>query len=454
MTQPSRFYVFLLFCFTFITVSSTVFAQSQIDVARDNSPLSRLGIGDVYKPYLAAAEAMGGTSTTQHDPFQLSILNPASSAFLKATAYEVGIYAKRANIKGSSGTTTANSGSLSHFALGFPLKNQINEILDRRKKSDWDFGMSLALTPYSIVGYNIRGKLPLPTVGGVNYIYQGNGGLYKIQWGNSVKYKGFAFGAMIGHVFGKTAYNRAITFDSLSAAYTTQYNDNTRYNGFLWNIGAIYDYAFMKKGDNGKMEPNGKHLSFGAYLNPATAFNTSNYQLITKRNTNYNANLTDTISSPTEKLGVGKLPLEFSVGMAYEQENKLKLALNYTATSWSNYSNEQKVESLLNSYRLGVGGEYTPDAASYNSYGRKIRYRFGAFTGTDPRSLKNQQFKTQGVTFGIGLPIILPRQTLSFVNIGLELGKTTNDYFSSNYTRLNLAFTLDDNSWFYKQRFK
>jgi hypothetical protein len=454
MTQPSRFYVLFFFLLTFSPAINRLFAQAQIDVARDNSPLSRLGVGDIYNPYLAAAGAMGGTATTFHDGFQLSILNPASSAFLRATAYEVGIYGNRAKLKSSTGEATSNSGSISHFSLGFPLKNQINEVLDRRKKSDWDFGMHLALTPYSVVGYNIRGKLLLDGVGGVNYIYQGTGGLYKIQWGNSVKYKGFAAGLMVGHIFGKTAYDRAITFDSLSASYVTQYKDNTRYNGFIWNVGVMYDHAFMKKGDKGKMEPNGKHLTFGAYVTPATSFRTSNYQSVTKRNTSYDANKTDTISSPAEKLGIGKMPLEFSVGIAYEKEAKLKLAANYTVTSWSNYTNEQKSESLLNSYRFAVGGEYIPDAASYNSYGKKLRYRFGGFLGTDPRSVKNQQFKTQGVTLGLGLPIILPRQTLSFVNLGVEFGKLSNDFFSSNYTKLNLAFTLDDNSWFYKQRFK
>jgi hypothetical protein len=60
-----------------------------------------------------------------------------------------------------------------------------------------------------------------------------------------------------------------------------------------------------------------------------------------------------------------------------------------------------------------------------------------------------------GVTLGIGLPVILPRQQTSFVNLALEIGKIGADSpIEETYVRFTAGFTLNDNTWFYKRRFE
>ena len=46
----------------------------------------------------AHSTAMGGLSAAYNDPFHLNILNPASLAHLEATAFEVGAFARYANL--------------------------------------------------------------------------------------------------------------------------------------------------------------------------------------------------------------------------------------------------------------------------------------------------------------------------------------------------------------------
>jgi hypothetical protein len=121
---------------------------------------------------------------------------------------------------------------------------------------------------------------------------------------------------------------------------------------------------------------------------------------------------------------------------------------------WSQYDNPLKQDILADSWRLSVGGEYIPNARSYNSYLKQVRYRAGLYYGADPRIVDNQQLSTMGATVGIGLPLKLPRGLPSFINLGFEVGQlSAPDLLEENYFKINVGFTLNDNMWFYKQKF-
>ena len=140
----------------------------------------------------------------------------------------------------------------------------------------------------------------------------------------------------------------------------------------------------------------------------------------------------------------------------YEKINKLRIGAEYIAAGWSNYRNEAKPEDLLDTWRVAAGLEYIPDIISYNKYSRRIRYRAGAFYSLDPRSISGEQLKRYGVTLGFGLPIILPRQQTSFVNIAIEAGRfglTGDTGLRETYAKATIGFTLNDNTWFFKRKF-
>jgi hypothetical protein len=83
-----------------------------------------------------------------------------------------------------------------------------------------------------------------------------------------------------------------------------------------------------------------------------------------------------------------------------------------------------------------------------------MRYRAGLYYGMDPRVVDSQQLSTMGVTLGLGLPLKLPRGLPSFINLGLEAGQlAAPNLLKENYFKINVGFTLNDNMWFYKQKF-
>ncbi len=429
-------------------------AQTNAIQPKSNSPYSRFGLGDLSDQYFAASGGMGGLGAAFYDPFHINLLNPASLAQLQATAFEIGMFAKYSGLKDGDKSDDLWSGNLNYLALAFPLKNTINQALDR-SKSPWGIGMGFALLPYSTVGYDIRSTTVDPNYGTTSNVLKGTGGAYRVQWGTGVRYKSFALGANAAYQFGKLTNSRLITFDSLDNAFLTDFLDETSLNGFVFNVGVQYTLEFKKAGTNGTQVPRGERLIFGAYAGNGGDFTTNSSKLYQRVNiTDYS--LLDTILQEVGREQKGTMPSEFSVGMTYEKINKLRIGAEYSSSAWSNYRNESKPENLLNTWRIAAGVEYIPDIISYNKYSRRVRYRAGAFYSLDPRSISGEQLKRYGVTLGFGLPIILPRQQTSFVNIALEAGRfglSGDTGLRETYAKATFGFTLNDNTWFFKRKF-
>jgi hypothetical protein len=110
---------------------------------------------------------------------------------------------------------------------------------------------------------------------------------------------------------------------------------------------------------------------------------------------------------------------------------------------------------MRNTFHVSGGVEYIPDFSSYNKFLKRWRYRLGGYFRQDPRTVSGKNFNDIGLSLGLGLPVVLPRQQTSFVNIALELGKIGVDSpIEETYFRITAGFTLNDNTWFYKRRFE
>lgn len=419
---------------------------------KTNSPYSRFGFGDPFNQNFTLLNGMADISTAFYDYYTLNPQNPASLGHLQFTSFEAGLNARRSTLKSNSASETIWSGNLSHLALGFPIINPLNKLLDREQtKLNW--GMSFALVPYTTVGYNVEAETVITGVDTVSFQYQGEGGSYRFIWGNGVKFNNFSAGINLGYLFGNSINERFVTFRNLESSYQDILNDDISVSGFSWKLGLQYKYDFKEKDEEGNMVPSGKYISFGLTGNSANNFTTTSNSLYQRLNISYSD--VDTISSTTDLKGNGKLPSEFSIGVMAGKINKWRAGLDFSTTLWSNYKNDADPESLQDSYRIAIGGEITPDFISYNNYFERIRYRVGLFYANDPRiDVFNEQLTNYGITIGFGLPIILPRQEQSFLNIAFELGQFgSKDSLRETYGRVSVGFTLNDNKWFLKRKF-
>jgi hypothetical protein len=444
------------FIFTLLIISNLNAFSQIVDAAykanqpKENAPLSRLGLGNLYPQYTIASAGMGGLTSIYRDPFIYNPQNPASLPNLKATAFEVGFYGKNTNVTDSKNQSgSAWAGNLNHVALAFPTYSVINEIYDRKPRQvRW--GMGLSLMPYNNVGYNISttGKAPNTDTVTVSSFYLGSGGTYRAMWGNGFSYKGLSAGLNLGYIFGKMNYIRQLDLSSnLATPYADYFEDFYTLSGLTWNAGLQYDITLdpkSKVGDKGGK----KHLVLGAYGNPASNFNTvsgSYYRRV--------GNTTDTISTSKDIVGTGKLPNEFTIGVSYENALKFRLGVEYKAANWSQYRNDARRETMKNATQFAIGTEFILNKSKLKTDEEKIRYRLGFRTGTDPRLLNNEQLKHQTFSAGMCFPMRVGRGSqISFLSLGLEYDKLGTAKLNENAVRILVGFTLNDNTWFLKRK--
>lgn len=442
-----RFLASVLFCL----VTFAAWAQP-----KQNSPYSRFGIGDPITQSFIHQTAMAGQSAAFHDPYHLNLQNPASFAFLRSTALETGLYAKYSHM--STGTATKDnwSGNLAYLALGFTLKSPINEVLDRNK-TPWKYGMGFALTPYSIVGYNIESTETLPQIGEVDTKFQGTGGTYRMQWSNAVRHNNTAFGATLGWMFGKTIYDNTTVFnDTLFSTFQDNIRQDIGISGFVWNVGLQQDIPLAYAPNNKDVMTRWITLGLTAESNHKLRTVSDAYFIRSQgRLASGQYSNADTLTQETDLRRDLTLPAAITFGIQYVSLEKFRFGAQVGFESWSNYKNEARPETLRNTISISGGAEFIPDFSSYNRYAKRVRYRVGAYYRQDPRVVNGEGLNDVGLSFGFGFPIVLPRQQTSFVNTAFELGKLGgNSPIEETYFRISLGFTLNDNTWFYKRRFE
>lgn len=438
----------VVFCLIGIVGS---WAQNVSIQPKINSPFSRIGLGDPFRQTLQASSGMGHLSAAFTDAYNINLQNPASLASLKSTSFEVGLYARYSDLESDGQSENMWSSNLKSLVLGFPLINQINKALDRND-SPLGLGMSVSLVPYTLVGYNVESVQDDPNFGGATNFLKGTGGTYSFRWGNGVKYKGFSAGVNLGYLFGKITNSRRIEFDSVATSYNSEFLDEVSVGGLIWSFGLQYTHSFKKLDDNGEQVPTGDRLTIGVYGSPNNGFNTNSSSFYYRDNFEYFE--LDTIFSADDVEGNGTLPSELGVGFLYEKANKVRVGAEYRLGQWSNYENDGKQETLEDTWGVSLGGEYIPNISSYKGYFQKVRYRFGLFYDTDPRLIDGEQVTNYGLTFGLGFPIIMPRQRISFLNLAIEAGQLgLPDSVTETYVQFSLGFTLNDNSWFFKRKF-
>jgi tetrahydromethanopterin S-methyltransferase subunit F len=409
-----------------------------------NAPYSSIGFGEMTPLNYVSSLGMGGLSAAYNDPFNLNILNPASLAYLRSTSFEVGLKFKNAIFQEEDITNQNWTGNLSHLALGFPLINPINEAVDR-KEPKLGLGMYFGLQPYSEVGYSIGQRINSGKITSASNLYKGSGGTYLFSFGNAFRYKAFAVGVRIGRVFGEETSNKRIELDSFENSFNTELTNKYQLSAWTWNLGL--QYTIQLKETNFSTS----RLILGFYGDSQAEFNIEGTQFYYAESY---AGSIDTVKYEENLSKNGRLPSAWTGGITYENIGKLRMGLEFGIGNWSQYRNELKPDQLANSSRLAFGIEWIPNIGSFDSYWEKVRYRGGFYTQKDPRVVAGEQLREMGITIGAGFPLVLPRQQVSFVNLAIQMG-TIGDpsILRERFIKLNLGFTLNDNTWFYKRKF-
>lgn len=386
-----------------------------------NSPFTAYGFGERGSDMLAPFTGLGSCGLTYFDSTVFNPHNPATYNTLGQgqPLFTIGLNTKINQFDQGEQSSFRTTAYPDPFALAFTLKKH--------------FGLAIGLRPYTQKGYEI---VDTSVVGSdsIEYRYLGKGNVNNVFLGlssNLLKLENtiLSVGANLGYLFGTTNNER-----------NSRLLDNTPLDGGVsWNTLRVsslhYEFgSYFKQSFNAK-----HHLTVAAVYEPMQKINATNdsylfYGIIG------DPEQYDTLVQNTGVEGSLRMPSRMQLGFAYtfwfndkrknnsSRNSELAFHANYSSTDWSEFESsfENSPFSLV-STKLSFGFQYTPERkflenAVSSKFYEKIHYRAGAYQSLLPYTISNSQLKDQGITFGIGLPIIT-QNTLSSINFGVSVGQ-------------------------------
>lgn len=454
MLNPEKSLLFLLLLASgFAGVNAQLVVSDFVDISpKLNSPLSRFGLGDPLDQVHAAAAGMGALESTYQDPFHLNLLNPASLANLQAATFEVGTYIRNSRITDQVQAANAWQGNIRYIALGFPLRNPVSLNLERQQNI-WNAGMSFSLAPTSVVGYDLTLMGESADFGRTSNALRGDGAAYRFTWSTAVRYKSLSAGLNANFNFGKITNSRILVFEERPEALGSEFIEDFAIRGLNLGYGVQYAYNFKRTDEEGKLVPDGRRIIVGINGQLGRDIRTDATLLSRRFSPSGQLFVSDTLRFVEDQAGVLTLPASVTAGVAYEKFNKIFVGAEYGLRNNGAFRNDAQPDELLDAQRVAFGVQYIPNANSYNRFWQRVRYRVGIRLEEDGRAIDGQQARRNAITLGLGLPIRLPRQQISFFDLALEAGQFgIPDVLDENYIQLTLGFSLNDNSWFFKRK--
>jgi hypothetical protein len=413
-----------------LVFSSQLIAQN-IDRPFENLPYSRYGLGEEMNTLNPALKSMGGISAGYSDEYFINTDNPASYASLKYMTYEASFEGRKRTLSTNTEKYQTGNASLASFTLGIPMGKYL--------------GAAIGFRPSTKVGYSLYDTLTT-SIGPTSYSYNGKGGTNQAFIGFAGKYKGFSLGANVGYTFGRinqSSWFKTTTIDH--SVNNSEFLKSTVIGGFSYTASAMYENNFyksyvLKVGVQGSLKQNiNSKINEYWISHPFWAADTT---------------AADTAFSKQNAKGIITLPSTYTFGAHLSNGDRWTIGVNYKTTNWKEYQNQGIPDSIANStYRISIGGEYTPDVISFYKYWNRVTYRAGFYYGNDFVSINGVQANVYAGTVGLSLPF---KRSTDRIHLGLEMGKWGNKNTTSlqqNFFKLSIGVSFNDKSWFIKRKY-
>lgn len=495
MSRINKFFYILLFSVG-ILISSDVFSQNS-----SSSPYSRYGLGDLLFSGFSKNLGMGGIGQGVNHSLNLNPLNPASYSTLWLTTYEAGVNMTFQELATTKLTQNTNTSSLAYFAFGFPVKSK-------------KWGMGFGLLPYSNVGYSEKevrtDNLFVPET----HTYEGSGGLNQFYLTNGFSLaKNFSAGVTASYLFGVLNQDRKVEFSDLSY-FNTNISHSNSLGWFHFNFGLQYTFdslriapsdslrsidkqlkenrdsirtldksiATLSEGEEktkllnqrilldslmnigrtnrasvkSRLTKSDWDLTFGFTIAPGTDLRARqsvlayNFKYLTEDKDQII--IRDTISDTHSAEGKVHLPLSAGLGFTMKKGNRWLFGSDFSIQQWSDFTSFGIADSLVDSWKVSLGGQFTPNDRAIKAYWKQIQYRLGLHYAKSFLELNNTHIDEMGLALGFGFPIRRAGTTVQLTAEAGKRGTTKNNLIEENYYRFTLGFSLNDR-WFIKPKY-
>jgi long-subunit fatty acid transport protein len=424
-----------------LAVAAASGAQAQ---GLGNSPYSRIGLGEYTGNTGGVRQmGMGGVGLAAPNSVNVNELNPAMLYYTGRTTFEAGYNGQYKTVKNASASSRSGDGTLGYFAMSVPLSTR--------------WGAAVGLKPLSSVDYesNIVQDIQGTTGSQVLKQFKGTGGISEAYLGQGVRVaKGLTLGFTASYIFGtvdETTGTTVIVANSSDALIKSVDRQHTRYSDFAFRAGAHYRHKINKS----------INMNIGGVY--SIAHQLKGLQTNTQERENTDGTLIGTATPVSDGRGNALVPALAQAGISFDNDKNWSLNLDVAQQQWSKFRNFNSTgPALNNTFRIGLGGEISPDPGSVEHYFQRVTYRAGISLGQMPYQPGGKALYDRSVSWGFAfpLPTATPLEATTFSlaftygvrgNTDLLSAVSGTSNVQENYIRGQFGVTLN-NRWFIKRR--
>lgn len=401
-----------------------------------NSPYSRYGLGQLHGENLNTATlSMGGLSIGVHDPTAVNPANPASYGSLDSSSFlfELGVAGNITSLKTTQLSESGYDATLSYIFAGFPITRW------------WRSGVGIM--PYSKIGYNVEVVIEVENFSDVVHSFTGDGGLNQIFWGNGFNIsKNFRAGVDITYLFGQSSRSSMIYYPDSAFIFGTKVESKIRGGGFIFDYGLQYDIVINSTTQAtigltyaNKFDLNAKR----SYLS----------KTITGGYGDEVETVKDTVEYIPDEKGTIVVPQRFGFGVTFKKEGRWLVGADFEWQNWEEFGAYGIADTLSNSWRVAVGGEFIPKHTNISSLFKRITYRGGLRYNQSYLNFGGTQINEFGISFGFGFPM---KKSKTGIDLGFEIGRrgtTDNNLIQENFVNVLLGISIQEH-WFHKRKYQ
>lgn len=403
------------------------------------SPYTVKGIGSVNTIASGRNIGMGGAGIGNSHYQYLNNMNPAMlSRNTFYTTFEAGLSLESRRLNTTDNQHKTGSGGLDYLSLAFPLLYE-------------KWALNLGLAPYSTVSYDMVTTRPIEGISDASstYTFSGSGGTTQAYAATGFTvFKGLSAGFKASYIFGaikEEITNTLITEPGPGTTFPTFYESRTTFSDVLLTGGLGYRYKLPKTKDRFVMA--GFTYDLAADLNA---------ERVRKFRRIVPSGLAGSLPAIDDTVaGTYFLPARIGTGISYEKLYNYTIAADFVMQDWEQYQSFEGASDsgLGKSYRMALGGEWTPDfsSAKIGTYYKRMTYRMGLQYEQTPFVVGGNSVKDFGINFGVTLPVGNASGIHTNFLFG-QRGEMDNELIRERYFRLSLGVTFNDR-WFTKVKY-
>jgi hypothetical protein len=415
--------IYIILCVIFCCIEEESIAQNHL-----NSPYSRFGMGDLKERRAAGVTAIGGTGYTFQSSTVVNFTNPASYTGFDTLSFLLDAsFSWKNHTLIASTTQRGNTLQFEYVACGFSIAR-------------W-WKTAIGLQPYSVMNYTIIENRNIEDTLNQTISYLGDGGINEIYWGNSFRlFKNFSLGVNASFLFGTYHRSRTVEWSDVYF-FNTKIDNSTKIQGAVVTAGVQYFIPIKGKGD----------LGIGFVYTPAIPVRSTETQTIsTYWGKDYNTTLLDSLYKGGSAKHSLKMPMHIGGGISWSKKNKYFVGIDFTWRDWSQYAIDKVNDSLSDSYKISIGGSYTPNYSSSKLFPR-VTLSLGANFEQTYLFLEGEHLKRYGINFGLLFPLKRSKTGFGIVLEYGQLGTTEHNLIKENYFTATINLRIHER-WYQRTK--